>query len=41
MEGDRKKLADVTRESVALTQFRDSYVRYKHHSDRLKVSHIC
>lgn len=41
MEDDQKKLVDVARESVMLTQFHDSYVHYKHHLDKLKVSHIC
>lgn len=41
VEDDQKKLVDTARESVMLTQFHDSYVRYKHHSDRLKVSRIC
>ena len=41
VEDDQKKLVGVARESVMLTQFHDSYVRYKHHSDKLKVSRIC
>ena len=41
VEDDQKKLVDVARESVMLTQFHDSYVHYKHHSDKLKVSRIC
>ena len=40
VEDDRKKLTDVAKESVMLTQFHDSYVRHKHHSDRLKVRHV-